>query len=205
MIRIRKIKKEEKKVIPIIVKIHIETFKGFFLTFLGKGFLKLLYSSFVSFSKADVIVAFEDDIPVGFVAYAEDMSGLYKYMIKRKLIPFAWYSLLAFLRRPKVFLRLFRALLKPNETKREENYVELSSIGVSPEKKGKGIGSRLIDHLKSEVDFSKTNYIALETDAVDNEIANNFYVKNGFGLYREFVTREGRKMNEYRYYENSGC
>lgn len=203
MLQIRKINKEDKKIIPVIADIHIKTFKGFFLTFLGRGFLKLLYSSFVRFPKSDLIVAFEGDTPVGFIAYSEDMSGLYKYMIKRKLIPFMWYSLLAFIRKPKVFLRLFRALLKPAETKREDKYVELSSIGISPDKKGKGIGSALISYLKNEVDFTEFKYIALETDAVDNDAANGFYVKNGFNLTREFVTHEGRKMNEYRYYENS--
>ena len=32
-----------------------------------------------------------------------------------------------------------------------------------------------------------------------NDIANRFYLKNGFVLEREFVTAEGRRMNEYRY------
>ena len=203
MIKIVKIKKEDKKVIPTIVQIHTETFEGFFLTFLGKGFLKLLYSSFVNFKGSDIIVAFEDDMPVGFVAYAEDMSGLYKYMIRRKLIPFAWYSLLAFIKKPRVFLRLFRALLKPSEVKRKEKYVELSSIGVSSEKKCKGIGTALIDYLKSAVNFTEYKYISLETDAVGNESVNRFYIKNGFVPEREFITREGRKMNEYRYYGTS--
>jgi len=203
MIKIVKIKKEDKKVIPTIVQIHTETFEGFFLTFLGKGFLKLLYSSFVNFKGSDIIVAFEDDMPVGFVAYAEDMSGLYKYMIRRKLIPFAWYSLLAFIKKPRVFLRLFRALLKPSEVKRKEKYVELSSIGVSLEKKCKGIGTALIDYLKSAVNFTEYKYISLETDAVGNESVNRFYIKNGFVPEREFITREGRKMNEYRYYGTS--
>lgn len=203
MVDIRKIKKEEKNIIPLVVEIHIKSFKGFFLTFLGKGFLRLLYASFVRFSESDIIVAFENDKPVGFIAYSKNMSGLYKYMIKRKLIPFMWYSFLAFIRRPKVFLRLFRALLRPGETKREDKFVELSSIGVMPEKKGCGIGSALIGYLKSDVNFTEYKYISLETDALDNDAANGFYVKNGFELTKEFFTREGRKMYEYRYYGNS--
>lgn len=202
MVDIRKITTEDKNIIPIIAEIHVNTFKGFFLTFLGKGFLKLLYTSFVRFSESDVAVAFDEDVPVGFIAYSENMSGLYKYMIKRKLIPFIWYSFLAFIRRPKVFVRLFRALLKPVETKREDNYVELASIGVIPEKKGCGIGSALINFLKSEVDFTAYKYISLETDAVNNDAVNEFYIKNGFGLSKEFTTREGRIMCEYRYYGN---
>lgn len=99
-----------------------------------------------------------------------------------------------------VFMRLLRAFLKPSEAKRNEKYVELASIGVSPECKSKGVGSALISELRRITDFNMYRYITLETDAVNNEIANNFYKKNGFELYREYKTREGRKMNEYRCY-----
>lgn len=200
MIHIRKIDKNEKKVIKQIVEIHIETFEGFFLTFMGRGFLKQMYSSYCTHDMSDVLVAFEeDDTPIGFVAYSGDMSGLYKHMIKTRLFAFAWFSLGAFLRKPKVFMRLIRAFLKPGESKRKENYIELASIGVDPEIKSKGIGSLLIEELKNDVDFSKYAYICLETDAVNNDGANHFYKKNGFVLEREYETHEGRKMNEYRY------
>ena len=191
---------KEKDVIKKVVEIHIKTFNGFFLTFMGKGFLRQMYSSYAQYDDAGLLVAYEDDTPVGFLAYSSDMSGLYKYMIKRKLIPFAWYSLCAFFRKPIVFMRLLRAFLKPSEAKRNEKYVELASIGVSPECKSKGVGSALISELRRITDFNMYRYITLETDAVNNEIANNFYKKNGFELYREYKTREGRKMNEYRCY-----
>ena len=57
----------------------------------------------------------------------------------------------------------------------------------------------LIDTLKSYVDFNEYAYITLETDAINNDAANHFYLKNGFVLEREFTTNEGRKMFEYRY------
>ena len=121
-------------------------------------------------------------------------------MIKKRLILFAWYSLGAFLRRPAVFMRLIRAFLKPAESKREEEYVELASIGVIPNMKSKGVGTELIDSLKAQVDFNRYAYITLETDAVGNDSANHFYKKNGFVVEREFETNEGRKMFEYRWY-----
>jgi ribosomal protein S18 acetylase RimI-like enzyme len=120
-------------------------------------------------------------------------------MIKKRLIQFAWYSFFAFLRKPSAFIRIIRAFLKPSESKRNEKYVELASIGVDPAVKAKGIGSRLITELKNKVDFSEYSYITLETDAINNDIAIHFYEKNGFILEREFQTREGRRMNEYRY------
>ncbi len=199
MIQIKTLENNDKKIIEQIVKIHMETFEGFFLTFMGKGFLKQMYSSYVRHDKSNILVATDENVVVGFLAYSEDMSGLYKHMIKRRLIPFAWYSLGAFFRKPKVFIRLIRAFLKPGESIRTENYIELASIGVNPQIKGLGIGTQLIEHLKGKVDFSAFEYITLETDVENNEYANKFYRKNGFNVEREFETREGRKMYEYRY------
>lgn len=198
--KIKKISENEKEIVKSIVSIHLDTFKGFFLTFMGRGFLKQMYMSYTKHSLSDVLVAMDDDGTIlGFLAYSSDLSGLYKYMIKHRLVQFAWYSLGAFFRKPKVFMRLIRAFLKPGESKRNENYIELASIGVSPMSKSKGVGTLLIEALKHEVDFSKFDYITLETDALDNDAANHFYVKNGFEIVRQFETHEGRKMFEYRF------
>lgn len=59
----------------------------------------------------------------------------------------------------------------------------------------------MIEFLKQKVNFGEYAYINLETDAENNDGANAFYKKNGFELARQFVTSEGRKMNEYRYKE----
>lgn len=201
MLDIKKIKAHEKKMIDDVVQIHLDTFEGFFLTFMGRGFLKQMYSSYCLHEHSDLYVAFDDGEVVGFLAFSADMSGLYKYMIKKKLIAFGIYSLGAFFRKPKIFMRLVRAFLKPSESKREEKYIELASIGVKPTIKSKGIGSQLISRLINDVDFKKYSYISLETDAVNNEGTNYFYKKNGFELVRTYETHEGRKMNEYRYTE----
>ena len=197
---IRELTNQDKQLIEQVVTIHLETFQGFFLTFMGRGFLRQMYLSYCDHAPSGLLAAFDEaQQPVGFLAYSAELSGLYKFMIKKRLIPFAWYAFGAFLRKPKVFMRLVRAFLKPGESKRQEAYVELASIGVSPRAKGTGVGSMLIDALKDSVDFEKYAYITLETDAVDNEAANRFYQKNGFTLERSFATHEGRQMNEYRY------
>lgn len=198
--RVEKISIQDKKIIKSVTQLHLDAFSGFFLTFMGKGFLKQMYLSYIRHNDSGLLCAFdENDFLCGFLAYSYDVSGLYKYMIKKRLPFFAWYSFLAFVRKPTVFLRLVRAFLKPGETKREEKYVELTSIAVSPNASSKGIGTNLIDELKNIVDFSKYEYINLETDAENNDSVNKFYIKNGFSLRRTFITHEGRKMNEYMY------
>ncbi len=197
---------KNKNRIPEVVDVHMQSFTGFFLTFLGKGFLKQLYTGFMNHPSSGLIVAIEDDKIEGFLAYSDDLSSFYKYLIKRRLIPFAWYAGCAFLKNPKIMFRLLRAFTYSGEAKRTEKYIELSSIGVLPETEGTGIGSGLITALKrkasalNEDQVEKYKYIKLETDAVDNEGANHFYQKNGFVLNNTYETPEGRKMNEYRYY-----
>ncbi len=199
MIQIRCVEKDEKNTIDQIVSIHLDTFRGFFLTFMGRGFLKLMYRSYTEHPESGILIAEDEGDVVGFLAYSGAFSGLYEYMIKKRLIPFGWYSLGVFFRKPTVFMRLIRAFLKPSETKRKEAYIELASIGVRPDMKSAGVGSQLIDALKAQTDFVKFSYITLETDAVQNEGANHFYQKNGFLLVREFTTTEGRRMYEYQY------
>lgn len=199
MLEIREANTNEKRMIDRVTDIHISTFQGFFLTFMGKGFLKQLYLSFCKHHESGLLIAMEDSNVVGFLAYSGDYSGLFKYMLKTRIIPFAWYSVGAFFRKPKVFMHLVRAFLKPSETRRTEKYVELSSIGVDPNSQGKDVGTNLVHTLKQKVDFSKYEYITLETDAVDNAAAICFYEKNGFIKERLFETNEGRKMYEYRY------
>lgn len=199
MIAIREVKSEEKELINDIVSIHLNTFTGFFLTFMGRGFLNQMYRSYCDHDESGLLVAEENGKAVGFLAYSGNFSGLYKYMIKTRLIPFGWYSAGAFFRRPSAFMHIIKAFMKPSEVKREEKYVELSSIGVDPTIKSKGVGSLLIDELKKIVDFNKFAYITLETDAVNNDGAIHFYEKNGFVRERMYETDEGRKMYEYRF------
>lgn len=192
---------ENKERVDEVVNVHMQSFSGFFLTFLGKGFLKQLYTGFLEYKGSGVIVTVNTENKiVGFLAYSDNLSGFYKYLIKKRLLLFAWYAIGAFFRNPKILFRLLRAFTYSDEAKREEKYIELSSIGVLPEAEGTGIGSKMVSVLKEKANPEKYEYIKLETDAVENDGANFFYQKNGFVLDHEYATQEGRKMNEYRYY-----
>lgn len=182
-----------------VVNIHMQSFSGFFLTFLGKGFLKQLYKGFIEHEDSGLLTAIEDDKIIGFLAYSADLSSFYKCLLRRHFFSLAWYAGVAFLRNPPIFFRLLRAFSYSENAKRDEKYVELSSIGVLPDMEGKGVGTHLISTLKRKVNTDKYQYIKLETDAENNEAANNFYKKNGFVLDHEYVTHEGRRMNEYRF------
>lgn len=197
---IKELRELDSDVINEVVEVHMESFQGFFLTFLGRGFLRQLYRGFAEHLDSGLLVAQKDGKTIGFLAYSSNMSAFYKFLVKKHLTAFAFYALGGFIRKPTVFFRLVRALTYSKEAKREEDYIELSSIGVSPSGSNAGVGSGLIAMLKQRVAESPATYIKLETDAIDNEKANKFYQKNGFVLDHVYETQEKRKMNEYRLY-----
>ena len=57
MITIREVRSDEKKFINDIVTIHLDTFTGFFLTFMGRGFLNQMYRSYCDHAESGLLVA----------------------------------------------------------------------------------------------------------------------------------------------------
>lgn len=199
MAEIRELKTASSEYIKAIAELHKRAFPSFFLTQLGVPFLRTLYTGYMEDKDSGIIVAEEGGKLVGFIAYSNDYPRFYKGLIKNHLIKFAFCSVGAAIRHPSFIKRLLGAFKKSESVVKEEKYVELASICVDPEIESKGVGSALIDYLKGIVDFNIYDYINLETDADGNDGVNRFYKINGFNLEREFITAEGRRMNEYRY------
>ncbi len=199
MTSIRELKKLNTDEIKVIAELHMRAFPSFFLTQLGVSFLRTLYRGYMEDTESGIIVAEDKERLVGFIAYSKDYPRFYKGLIKSHLAKFAVCAAGAAIRHPSFIKRILGAFKKSDSVVKEERYVELASICVDPAIESRGIGSQLIDYLKSNVDFNTYAYINLETDADGNDGVNRFYVKNGFELSRTFTTAEGRKMNEYKY------
>ncbi len=196
---LRELNQQDTGLIGDLADLHRKAFPAFFLTQLGFSFLKTLYQSYLDDQDSGIIVAEGNGKIEGFIAYSNDYPKFYRNLIKKKLIQFAWCSVWAAIRHPSFVKRLLGAFKKSNSVIKKEKYVELASICTDPVMEGQGIGTALIDYLISRVDFNEFAYINLETDADGNDRANRFYQKNGFTLARQYITPEGRKMNEYHY------
>jgi ribosomal protein S18 acetylase RimI-like enzyme len=68
---------------------------------------------------------------------------------------------------------------------------------VKRQASSKGVGSQLMKEFVKVATTKAATEIILTTDAHNNESVNNFYLKHGFQLVRQFDRTNERPMNEY--------
>jgi ribosomal protein S18 acetylase RimI-like enzyme len=180
-----------------VASLHIQAFPGFFLSSLGDGFLKELYTSILA-DPSGIAYVYENCKLEGFVAGTTHPVGFYRRLLSSRLLYFCLPSMLPMVRQPQIIPRLFRALNSPREADAGEGCGTLMSIAVSPDAQGKGIGKQLVEVYLAEAAYRGNAEVNLTTDRLNNESVNRFYVRYGFRLMRQFATPEGRVMNEYR-------
>lgn len=180
-----------------VVRIHLISFSGFFLSFLGPRFLTSLYA-YILFSPDGVgYVAIDNSQVVGFVCGSMKPSGFYRRFFLSKWREIILSILSAIIRNPSVVPRLVWRFVTPPQASAEPGTATLMSIAVLPEYQNKGIGKALIQEFLNEMKKRGMRRVNLTTDRDNNDAVNSFYQRMGFQLVRSFVTPEGRWMNEY--------
>lgn len=180
-----------------VVSVHLQCFKGFFLTYLGPRFLHLYYQCVCTDPAGISLVYTAEDRVVGFVVGSTNPRGFYTRILRRYWFKFAFLSVPALMRKPSIVRRLLGALYHPQKNPIGEDVAGLYSIGVSPQTQGSGVGQKLVKSFIDQVKNTKCSKIFLTTDRENNVETNNFYSKIGFIIKRDFRTAEGRYMNEY--------
>lgn len=185
-----------------VVKVHLSSFPGFFLSFLGPRFLELFYRSFL-----------EDSAGIGFVALDEDgrvigsvvgpivPRGYFKRLMRRRWLAFCLASVPALLSRPWIASRVLRALWYRGDGPEGDSVPRalLSSISVAPEAQGRGVGQALVEAWLFEVRRRGGQGAFLTTDAEGNDAVNYFYQRAGWILESSYTTAQRRRMNRYIY------
>ena len=162
-----------------IVSIHLEAFKGFFLTQLGESFLKLYYSAFLHNPQGVILCALMGDEVVGFSACSTVSRGFNRSLITSRLFGFLWEGLKLLFSSPKSIARLLFNLKKRNTSFDDSgDYAELFSLAVIPSLQNQGIGGHLLKATEAQIsDYNKS--ISLTTDFYDNAETVNFYHNKG--------------------------
>jgi ribosomal protein S18 acetylase RimI-like enzyme len=181
-----------------IVDVHIDAFPNFFLTSLGRGFLKSYYRIYIQYGHI-AYVADNNGIIVGFVVGTHDSRKFYNDLRKESqsfILPLLmnFYNL-ALIR--KVLKRVKSVFFRKKVNENVKDYVgfnELTSIGVATQIKARGIGSSLLHAYEDFCMKSQCKGIVLTTDAVDNEHVLKFYQKFGYSIDQTFEQDNKRKM-----------
>jgi ribosomal protein S18 acetylase RimI-like enzyme len=185
----------ERKDVEDVVDIHRDAFKGFFLTSLGRGFLRLYYTSCIASEESIAIGVWnEKDQMVGFSVGSQLSKGFHKRMIKRNLLSFVWMGTILFFKNPKNIKRLLNNLGKNAGPEDTGEYAELLSIGVRPETKGKGYGKYCLECFEEELSKTDAKEVALTTDFHDNDGVIQFYKSKGYKIFYKFVAYPDREM-----------
>jgi GNAT superfamily N-acetyltransferase len=181
-----------------VVGIHLASFPGFFLTFLGARFLSLYYAGICTAPEGIAYVYLDAaGSPAGFVAGTSDPRGFYSRLLRRDWLRFSLASFAAMIRKPSAVPRVARGFFHPSRNPAGKYVAGLYSIGVLPSLQGTGAGKKLVAAFLDEARCRGCGRVFLTTDRDDNDAVNEFYRKMKFRVEREYATPEGRRMNEY--------
>src|SRR5215469_15921814 len=93
-----------------VVRVHLGSFPGFFLSLLGPLFLRLFYRAVAAEATGIAVVAEQGGEIVGFVCGCSHPGGFYRRLFKRQWWKFALAAAGALVRRPSRIVRLCCAL-----------------------------------------------------------------------------------------------
>lgn len=192
MLNIREAKSED---IPQIVDIHLAAFPNFFLSTLGKRFLKLYYSSVNNHRDGILLVGEQNGHIVGLCAGTVLSVGFNSRLIKSNFLGYCIEAILLLITRPQSILHIVKNMSKEdNHMGDDGNYAELLSIGVDPNVQRSGTGRAMLENLEKKMIKMGTTRISLTTDYYHNKKAIDFYESLGYKPWYDFVTYPNRKM-----------
>lgn len=181
-----------------IAAIHVQAFPKSFLSELGPPFLKVYYRLVWSDPGGIVLVHENSGEIDGFAAGFLRPDQFYRRMKDAR------WSMLgcligAVVKRPwlarRIFYHVRRIMLGKRRTHPGE--CELSSIGVRPDRRGRGMGKALARKFLEAAWNGGVACVGLTTDAHENDGVNLLYQGLGFELRECFEQYGGRMMNDY--------
>ena len=183
-----------------IVAIHQKAFQDFFLTRMGRDFLRRYYALVLKYRAGIILVSERCGLLEGFACGFVEPSEFYRLMWRNKWV-FALPALSALIRHPSLFAGVMygvqRIQTSAFTSELSARSCELSSIAVAPEVSGNGLGKALVQAFLKQSRSMNAQYVYLTTDADENESANRLYLQAGFQHTQRFLQRQGRWMNEY--------
>jgi colanic acid biosynthesis glycosyl transferase WcaI len=183
-----------------VVTLHQNAFPDSFLTLLGPGFLRELYSGFLMDPLVIATIGrLENGTVLGSVVGPLLPNGFFRRLLQRRWWAFCLNSLRMMVAHPTSIPRLARALFYRGGAPDETDRALLSTISVSPLAQRRGVGRALLEHWRDLARRCGCPGCFLTTDAEKNDTVNRFYLSLGWDLHSTYATPEHRRMNLYVY------
>jgi ribosomal protein S18 acetylase RimI-like enzyme len=184
-----------------VVEVHQQAFPRFFMTQLGRRFLREYYRSVLEYPHGILLTEREGGACVGFVAGFGDPGAFYR-QLRRCWARLGWAALAGLVARPARAITLIYNYRRTRDGARRlsgPTTAELSSLAVVPGAAGQGVGSRLARAFIETAAAHGVDRVGLTTDTHGNDDVNRFYQRLGFVCTRTFEARPGRWLNEYAF------
>lgn len=180
---------------PQLARLHIEELKKGFISSLGIEFVAALYEAIAEDKNSFGFVAVENEKVLGFVTFSTNLSKLYKHVVLKKGFKFAFVLACKTFSR-KASKGVWNNLFYPSKMKMMDlPDAELLSIVIAPQGRGKGIAKQLVGASFEECRERCIDKVKALV-AVQNEMANKFYLKCGFELVAQ-IENHGILNNIY--------
>jgi colanic acid biosynthesis glycosyl transferase WcaI len=182
------------------VEMHILAFRDFFLTSLGRGFLREFYAAMTGQSNTVGYVALNShNRVIGACIGLVSAKNFYRNLVKKKWFTFAFQALKATIINPKIIPRLLRALKHESSPPpcSIENLGALQTTSVEPCAQGLGVVIALMRSVCDEYVRRGVDAVYLNTDADNNDRVRGFYSAMGWEFLNYYTTPEGRRMCWY--------
>lgn len=189
-----------------VSRLHVSAFPESFLSALGPRVLSSYYEVLVRDDLSIVIGAWDRDCAlVGFAAGTFRSSGMARKLAKTALLG-GWTALKLIAQgrlRPGPLLDAAMMATRRDSSARQAKSLspgrlaELSSIGVDPMARGKGVGALLLGEFAGHACRSGASGVVLYTDAHENERVHEFYTAGGFTEVDRRRRPSGRVISTY--------
>ena len=186
-----------------IAQLHIEGINRGFISSLGIDFVTALYEAIAEDNSCFGLINSENDEVLGFVAFTTNIRRLYKSIIRKKGLRFAFMlatKMLSF----KRIKRVLETLLYPNKVNDEKMDLpdaELLSIVISPKARRAYQATKLIEKGFDYCYNQAINAVKVMV-AADNVAANKLYQRCGF-VFATQIDSHGVPSNVYTAQTNS--
>ena len=185
----------EKRDAGAVARLHAETITNGFLRKLGRRFLRQLYLGVAADPGSWVCVAERNGAVLGFLAYSQDVSAMYRRVLRAR-----WWRLgLASLPR-SLNLLLIKEILDTlrypaKQAAQALPPAEILSVAVDSKARGSGLGRRLVERAVAHAKEDGQPQLKVLAGA-RLEAANRFYVACGFEKAAELI-QHGEVLNVY--------